>query len=266
MEFNVIVGNPPYNDGSAGRSPIYQKFLHKLISFSPVDTVFVIPTNWMSQPDAKLGKDVRAYLKQLGVYDIQINPINAFEGARVNTCTVFCKKDYTGPVTLFNENRTKHYVIREFDQRIIIEFNNTSRSLLLRLKPEQPNSTHAGNKKDTNSFRVVTSYMCYNNLSEAPLNELKVIEPNYPKQSGYRVFASFDSAELANEHLAYLNSFWHSKLVQFILKKTRTSTTLDNPQISWVPNIILNRKFTNDDLYAYFGLTQEEIDYVEANS
>jgi hypothetical protein len=265
-KFN-IVGNPPYNDGSKGRTPIYDKFLEKLSKNQPNKVTFIIPTNWFTQPYNKLGKDVRRFLKELGLFKIRINPVDLFETATVSTCTVFCEKGYTGDILLENYSNNESFVIENFDQHILPIFDNISRQLINKLKPIVPFTTYSGQKGNTNKFRIVTSYMCYNILTEKPLNELKVIKPNYEKQSGYRVFAEFDTQEEANSALEYYNSFWHSKLVQFILKRTRTSTTLDNPQLVFVPKIeLFNKKLTNQDLYSMFELSEIEIERVENDS
>lgn len=263
-KFDIVVGNPPYNDGSKGRAPIYDKFLNKLVDGDPEKVTFIIPTNWFSQPHTKLGKDVRNSLKKLGLYKIEMNPVDLFETATVSTCTVFCEKNYTGSVKLYDTDNKKNYQIDDFYDQILPVFDNASRSLIEKLKPIVPYTTYSGAKGDTSKYRIVTSYMCYNIISEHPLNELKVIEPNYEKQSGYRVFAEFDTKDEADTALEYYNSFWHSNLVQFILRRTRTSTTLDNPQIKFVPKLdSFDQSFADEDLYKIFSLTDEEINIVE---
>ena len=75
---NVIVGNPPYNDGTAARNPIYHTFLENFSKVAPDYTYVVVQANWLTQPDKKLGKSVRDSLRKLGVYKIVINPDDTF--------------------------------------------------------------------------------------------------------------------------------------------------------------------------------------------
>ena len=259
----IIKGNPPYNDGSAGRSPIYQNFLGVLARHKPEGLVFIIPTNWFSQDNSKLGKDVRRYLKDLGLNKIEINPIDMFEGALVATCTVFCTKGYVGDIDLVEKVTGKSRVIEDFSKPIVREFDDTVIGMLKRLKPETPFTTHQGTKGNTDKYRIATSYQKIR-FDLEPLSPLKIIEPNYKSQGGYRVFAECDSLEDAEKALVCLSSFWHSKLVKTIMRKTRTSTTLDNPQLRWVPTLSnLNKVYTDKEIYKLLNCNKEEIKVIE---
>jgi hypothetical protein len=262
MSDMIIVGNPPYNDGSQARNPIYDMFLEQMSKNSPNNVSYIIPSNWFSQSHTKLGKDVRNYLKKLGVYKIQVNPVDLFEGVTVGSCTVFCQKGYFGTIDLVSPDNKDRFTIIDFNDQIIPEFDQISRDLLSRLKPTKPFVTYSGGKFDTDKWRIMTSYR-KERFDIEPLNPLKVFEPNYESQSGYRGFASYDTKQEAEQHLEYYKSFWHSKLIKFIMRKTRTSTTLDNPQLFWVPVTTIDKVFTDSDLYSLFNLTDEEIKRVE---
>lgn len=262
MNVNIAVGNPPYNDGSAGRNPIYQLFLEQFALNPPEFTFLVIQANWFTQPDYKLGKSVRASLKKLGVYKIVINPYDTFETAKVKTCTVFCRKGHTGKIELIDSDTGHRTDIINFDQTILYTVNPDELSILHMLKPTTPWTTHGGGKGNTNTWRIMTSYR-KENFEIIPLNQLKVMEPNYKSQTGYRVFAEFATQAEADQALVWYKSFWHSKLVTWILQRTRTSTTLDNPQVTWVPKITIDKAFTDQDLYKIFNLNKKQIKVIE---
>jgi hypothetical protein len=262
MSSNIAVGNPPYNDGSVGRNPIYHLFLENFAKAPPAYLFLVIQANWFTQPNNKIGKSVRNSLRKLGVYKIVINPYNTFETAKVKTCTVFCRLGYTGDITLIDSDTNGSHIIKNFNDTILYTVDPVDLGILDKVKPSTNHKTHSGNKGHTNFWRIVTSYR-KENFDQVPLNPLKIMEPNFENQGGYRVFAEFKTESSAKKALEQYQSFWQSKLVTWILRKTRTSTTLDNPQISWVPEITIDHIFTDKELYKHYKLTKVEIKAVE---
>lgn len=259
----IVKGNPPYNDGSSARNPIYHKFLESMAIQQPKEVVFVIPNNWFSQDHNNKGKAIRRALTDMGLYKIESNPVEMFETATVGTCTVFCKKGYAGKIEFVD---IKSGLSRELDDisgQIIDEVDQVVINLLDRLKPEDPYKTHSGKDGNPDSYRIATSYR-KERFDIEPLNTLKILAPNFESQGGYRVFHECDTEAEAQECLESLQSFWHSKLVKTIMRKTRTSTTLDNPQLRWVPKLYEQGKiFTDDDLYELASCSVAEIEVIE---
>ena len=64
--------------------------------------------------------------------------------------------------------------------------------------------------------------------------------------------------------LCSIESYLSSKLVQIILNQNKTSAWISYA-LRLLPKIDFSKKWTDKAIYKHFGLTQEEIDYVEAN-
>ena len=252
----VWLCNPPYNDGSVGNAPIYQHFVEKVKEHKPKAAVIIVQANWMMQTTA-LGKQMRRDLKAIGVKRLILNPVDAFPNAQVRTVSIICEPGYQGLVEFIDNSTKETRLIKNFDELIPFIGNSTKIDLLERLKNQGGWTTWQGDTGDTNKWRVVVSYKNFD-IKKDPIGQLKVIEPNYAKQSGYRVFANFDTEPDAHQALLMYESFWKSKLVMFILKYTRVSNTLDNPQIAWVPKVNLSKVYTDQDLYSLFNLSEQE--------
>jgi hypothetical protein len=248
--------NPPYNDGSAGNAPIYQHFVEKVKQYKPRAAVIIVQANWMMQSTA-LGKQMRRDLKAIGVKRLILNPVDAFPNAKVRTVSMICEPGYQGKVEFVDAATNEQRCINNFDELIPFIGDANKIDLLERLKNQGSWTTWQGNTGNTNKWRVVVSYKNFE-IKKDPLGHLKVIDPNFAKQSGYRVFAEFDTEADAVQALDFYRSFWKSKLVSFILKYTRVSNTLDNPQIAWVPKMSMTKVYSDQDIYTHFNLTQDE--------
>jgi hypothetical protein len=248
--------NPPYNDGSAGNAPIYQHFVEKVKQYKPRAAVIIVQANWMMQSTA-LGKQMRRDLKAIGVKRLILNSVDAFPNAKVRTVSMICEPGYQGKIEFIDAATKEQRLINNFDELIPFIGNSTKINLLERLKTQSGWATWQGNTGNTNKWRVVVSYKNFE-IKKDPLGHLKIIDPNFSKQSGYRVFAEFDTETDALQALDIYKSFWKSKLVTFILRYTRVSNTLDNPQIAWVPKMLMTKVFLDQDLYTHFNLTSDE--------
>lgn len=257
---SVWLLNPPYNDGTAANNPIYQLFIEKVAESKPRAAIIIVQANWLMRTD-KFSKDIRKNLKKIGVKRITVNPFNAFPNAQVRTVSILCETGYIGDIELVDAVSKKSIQVKDFDELIPFCFDDVKVSLLKRLIPKEPLKLKAGPPILQDKYLVATAYQNFA-IGKDPVGYIRLIEPG-KKCTGYKVLQEYYTKEDAEKGLLQHRSFWHSKLITFIMKYRRTSYTLDNPQISWVPVVTVDHEFTDKELYGTFNLTPEEIATVE---
>lgn len=265
----VWLMNPPYNDGTVANNPIYQHFIDKVTHFKPKAAIIIVQANWLMR-DNKMSNKIRDDLRKIGVKKITLNPVDAFPNAQVKTVSILCERGYTGDVEFVNALTKESIQLKTLKGLIPFCFDKDKLDLLHKLIPTNPRKYKSGDKGPWSKFLVATAYQNFD-ISTDPFGHIRLIEPNCGEDynqkkriTGYRILGEFDTKEEAEKYLEYNRSFWHSKPVSFIMKYRRTSYTLDNSQIAWVPNISIDKIFTDEDLYKLFNLNSNEIKLVES--
>jgi site-specific DNA-methyltransferase (adenine-specific) len=73
------------------------------------------------------------------------------------------------------------------------------------------------------------------------------------------LLSSFDNLEEAENFSRYLTL----KLPRFLLKQTLTSMNIAKDNFMFVPKLSWKKKWTDENLYQFFKLDNEEINYIE---
>ena len=126
MQFDVIIGNPPYqlSDGGYGRSasPIYHKFVEQAQKLQPRYLTMIIPSRWFGG-----GKGLNEFRSQM-LYDDRIRKIvdyedssNVFPGVSVagGICYFLWERDSRGLCEMINMRD----IMESKSQRRLNEFN-----------------------------------------------------------------------------------------------------------------------------------------------
>ena len=111
----------------------------------------------------------------------------------------------------------------------------------------QIGAEHAGEPGRDGRFRVLTSSM-------------RVLEPYEVCTNSYIVIGEYDDYKTADNILSYLKT----KFVRFLVLQAVSSIHISKTSFTFVPVIDFSRSWSDEDLYVKFGITQEEIDFIDS--
>lgn len=300
MKFDVVIGNPPYEataeDGRKDQANnLWSKFTHKgmnLVKDGGYFT-FITPTSWLS-PAADVGKGkygtrfFEAYFQTYKTHVLNVNEC----GRHFNVGSTFSY--FVLEKTVANNHNTR--VITEED-----DFTIDLKTINYLPKSMNPLSISINKKvlEHSDKFGIVGNNLpetridmekegatdtftvpCYNTPAKggtywyaqepiATADKAKVIisiSGNYVPvyDPGGMSFTGMCLCYYLQEgdSMDAIRSFLESRLVKFVLNENKYTGWV-SPVVSDLPNIDKTRVWTDQELYAHFGLTQEEIDYVE---
>jgi hypothetical protein len=291
-KFNIIIGNPPYNEElkSTGATALYNKFVEYYIDKCDIMS-FVIPSRWFSG-----GKGLDTFRKKM-LERTDIVYIKHFDDACKifgNSVSIeggvnyFLKDSNHNDDCLFNESRTKLnkydvFVDGKYHEIIdkVSKFNSVI-SLYLgryfgvesndkRLKSSKTNDTikcyvsqQKGFekyfdvkeiKKEYNFWKVITAEAnggnkCFGNTFIGKPNEI---------HSGTYISFKVSNEIEAKSLLSYLKC----RLPNFMLSLRKPSQHTNESTCKWIPLPILDREWSDDELYKYFKLSNEDIKLIK---
>ena len=111
----------------------------------------------------------------------------------------------------------------------------------------QTSAEHAGEPSRDGRFRVLTSSM-------------QVLGPGEICTHSYLVFGEFKNKEEAENALQYLKT----KLARLLILQTLTSIHLTKNTFSFVPLQDFSKPWTDVELYAKYGITDDEITFIDS--
>ena len=316
MQFDVIIGNPPYqlDDGGHGQSaaPIYQMFVGKALELDPHFAVFVTPSRWMAG-----GKGLHKYREQM-LSDRRLRSIvdypklyEGFPGVKIRGGISYFlwDREHDGPCsmqTIWDGEPTGPSVSRYLDAFDVLVRRNeavpilekvlvkSEASLAARVSTGKPfgfrtffhgkpspkglsdpvklfgsqkvswisRETVSVNAKWIDKWKVLmtavqgTSAAVETKFLSKPI----VAEPGTACTETYLVAGHFDTEEEAKNYARYLCS----RFVRFLVSLRKATQHATRDVYSFVPDLPLDTVWTDAKLYNRYGLTEDEIAFIEA--
>lgn len=328
MQFDVIVGNPPYqlNDGGYGTSaaPIYQLFVDQAKQLEPRYLSMIIPARWFAGGkgldefrESMLGDD------RLRSIDDYLSASDVFPGVGLKggVCYFLWNRDHRGecqvsthfkdwPVSKatrplledgaavfirFNEGLSilKKVIAQENkdSDSVVLPADSRFDTLVSSRKPFALETTFKGRKtkKDgdllvyqngglgyvgresiTAGLTYLDAWKIYigraapgtGNRDTYPHRILStpfIGEPGSICSETYLCIGPFDTKSQAENALSYLTC----RLTRLLILLHKPSQDTTRKVYTFVPKQDWSRPWTDADLYAKYGITQTEIDFIE---
>ena len=323
MQFDVVIGNPPYQLGQSGGDavggfamPIYQKFVQAAKALEPQFVVMVTPSRWFAG-----GRGLDEFRKEmLGDHRLRSlvdfpDPSEVFPGTQIKGGVSYFlwDREWNGPcdvVTVEAGEPTTAPLARQLDSFDVLIRRNEAIPILekvLSTNEEDGCGRLSEHVSAIQPFSIRTNFRgaespkklrdpielignggsTYIERIAVPRNEEWVDEwkvllgsaygagDNYPHQifnypiiagpgtactETYLVINHYTSKQSASRLDAYLRT----RLVRFLVSLRKNTQHIYSERFQFVPDLPMNRKWTDELLYEKYGITKDEIAFIES--
>ena len=270
MKFDVIIGNPPYqSEKGTGTQPLWPLFVNKAFSLlSPTGhLVMITPNKWCGHTATVIKGGIRLYS-------------DLFKGKLVECNIQECSKHF--PKVGGYENCFSYFIIDNSGSDSFVattladtytvnkdQFNFLPLTLLSDL-------TSSIMKKvctvDTYDFKQVSTGFTNKNNGSIVISMAQRM--HYERLNVYHdsntTFSATSKSTVSNKKFVKssqkkVEAVFRSNLFKFIHKIYWNNDNFGTSFYNSLPYLDLNILWSDADIYKLFNLTQEEIDYIEAN-
>lgn len=316
MQFDVIIGNPPYQlntDGHGNQArPIYQQFVEQAKKLDPHFLVMVTPSRWFSG-GMGLTDFRQSMLSDRRMRNIVDYPklYEGFPGVKIRGGISYFlwDREHHGPCqiqTMWDGQPTGPAVSRYLDAYDILVRRNEAVPILekVRAKQEKTLDLRVSSQKPfglATNFKGMTTDAGLNDpvrlfanqrsawveraaipINSAWVDEWKVLmtriqgtsaavetkflskpiiaEPGTACTETYIVAGHFKSKAEAKSLTIYLRT----RFVRFLVSLRKPTQDALKPVYGFVPDLPLDQEWTDAKLYQRYGLTTEEIAFIES--
>jgi hypothetical protein len=302
MKFDVIVGNPPYQDSRAhgkkttGNGALWVRFTVKAIDLVKDNGFlgFVIPDSWTAPTYDLMGSResiFNDYFKKNNLLYLNFDVKKFFPSVGIDPTAFLLKKDqnYTGttiktPIETINLDLSNmSFITKDLSTTSLSihskVLSNKENSRLFKMRWKKTvTSIEVQELKDQNFKYPFVDHHSYKptrwaNTLDPDASKRKVLVPYVGK---YQCIVDDAGVLGARESVSVLflqdiekgdfaERFFTSKLINFVMNTNQWTQYQLSQILNYIPVEDFSQDWNDNKIYKHFGLTQEEIDYVEAN-
>lgn len=319
MQFDVVIGNPPYQLGSDGGTrdlPIYQHFVDQAKTLDPRFLVMVIPSRWMAT-GLGLNEFRNVMLNDRRICDLvdYQNAAEIFPSVGINggACYFLWDRDHTGDcnVTTVRGGEATGPVKRRLDEFDILVRDAQALPILRKVQAERPTSINSILARDK-EFGWTSNFREFHNVMRDELIPVHYIEKMKRKVGYIEREKITKSAQLVDkwkllvpevgsgrerertgtdlvlgpsqiaaapsactqsflffhaeseDEVRSIRSYYATRFFRFLVSLRKITQHATHATYTWVPMQSWDREWTDELLYEKYGITDEEIDYIES--
>lgn len=288
-KFDVVIGNPPYQDPVATSSKkLWPEFFKLAFDYVKDDgyVALITPNSWQT-PKAQKSRDLFKYFKENRVRAVCLNANEYFPniGVAITWYVIKKTKNNNFMTEMVDEKNKEKTDLSKLDF-LPVKYSKNTISVINKLitSPSMGIDTNSFchsqqakvSKEKNEQFKFPVKHGNGNNsmLYSHTLHPVAVNNKVLFHKSGAIVpvydagklgvsedvfFMEVNSANEGGNLCAYLES----KIVKFLMLSTTYAMNMSKEIVRKIPAIDLSRSWTDEELYAYFNLTTEEIAHVE---
>ena len=302
MKFDVVIGNPPYQDSKAhgkkttGNGALWVKFTVKAMDLVKDNGFlgFVIPDSWTAPTYDLMGSRESIftdYFKKANLFYLNFDVKKFFPNVGIDPSAFILKKNqlYIGTtIKTLTETTNLDLSNMSFITKDLSSISlsihskvlsNKENSRLIKMRWKKTVTSIVAQETKDNAFK----YPFVDHHSYKPIRWANTLDPDAAKRKvlvpyvgKYQCIVD-DVGELGaresvsvlflkdNEKGKFAERFFTSKLINFIMNTNQWTQYQLSQILNFIPVEDFSQDWNDSKIYKHFGLTQEEIDYVETN-
>ena len=260
-KFDIIIGNPPYQETSESEQKqsnqskvkLWMKFVEKSLLLCD-NLLFITPNNWLYTTchlyNIYMPKLVSCEIDSKYLQSKYFKGIGStFSYYLLNNNTTNNKIQYDGVSIIKVSNNKVTSSLNIFPTTIINDKTISIFSKIFNNKSDTFNFTREKYSKINNTKNVIF-------INRSRNDDFCDFNDTIGSTSSYWI--EFDNEPYKNNAKTILNS----KLYKMLIKNLRSGMAIVS-SVNFLPKLDLFKLWNDNELYNYFNLTKEEIDYIE---